>query len=69
MRSLQIDFFRGLALIIIFIDHVYNNRLGGYTLRGFGITDAAEIFFSAQVLFHVWFTQEFLIVQDSLQYR
>ena len=45
MRSSQIDFFRGLALIIIFIDHVYNNRLGGYTLRGFGITDAAEIFF------------------------
>ncbi|MDZ7842785.1 MAG: OpgC domain-containing protein [Gammaproteobacteria bacterium] len=45
MRSLKIDFFRGLALIIIFIDHVYNNRLGGYTLRGYGITDAAEIFF------------------------
>ena len=45
MRSQQIDFFRGLALIIIFIDHIYNNRLGGYTLRGFGITDAAEIFF------------------------
>lgn len=45
MRSLKIDFFRGLALIIIFIDHVYNNRLGGYTLRGYGVADAGEIFF------------------------
>ncbi len=45
MRNLKIDFFRGLALIIIFIDHVYDNRLGGYTMRGYGIADAAEIFF------------------------
>jgi hypothetical protein len=45
MRSQKIDFFRGLALLIIFIDHVYNNRLGGYTLRGYGIANAAEIFF------------------------
>ena len=45
MRNQKIDFFRGLALIIIFIDHIYNNRLGGYTLRGYGIADAAEIFF------------------------
>jgi len=45
MRSHKIDFFRGLALIIIFIDHVYDNRLGGYTLRGYGIADAGEIFF------------------------
>lgn len=45
MRNLKIDFFRGLALLIIFIDHIYNNRLGGYTLRGYGVADAAEIFF------------------------
>ncbi|MCP4011294.1 MAG: succinyl transferase OpgC [Proteobacteria bacterium] len=45
MRNQKIDFFRGLALIMIFIDHVYNNRLGGYTLRGYGVADAAEIFF------------------------
>ncbi len=45
MRNQKIDFFRGLALIMIFIDHIYNNRLGGYTLRGYGVADAAEIFF------------------------
>ena len=44
-RNLKIDFFRGLALLIIFIDHIYNNRLGGYTLHSYGIADAAEIFF------------------------
>lgn len=43
-RDLRIDFFRGLALLFIFIDHVPGNRLADFTLRNFGFADAAEVF-------------------------
>jgi hypothetical protein len=43
-RDLRIDFFRGLALIFIFWDHVPHNPLGQITLRNLGFSDAAEIF-------------------------
>ncbi|WP_350612414.1 OpgC domain-containing protein [Pseudomonas sp. HY7a-MNA-CIBAN-0227] len=43
-RDPRIDFFRGLALIFIFWDHVPHNPLGQITLRNFGFSDAAEIF-------------------------
>ena len=43
-RDHRIDFFRGLALIFIFWDHVPHNPLGQITLRNFGFSDAAEIF-------------------------
>ena len=44
-RDARIDFFRGFALLTIFIEHVYYNKLGGYTLRSYGIADAGEVFF------------------------
>jgi hypothetical protein len=43
-RDLRIDFFRGLALLFIFIDHVPGNDLARLTLRNFGFSDAAEVF-------------------------
>ncbi len=43
-RDLRIDFFRGLALLFIFVDHVPDNGLGRFTLRNFGFADAAEVF-------------------------
>src|SRR5258708_2251397 len=43
-RDLRLDFCRGLALIIIFIDHVPENPLSNWTLRNFAFCDAAEIF-------------------------
>ena len=43
-RDLRIDFFRGLALIFIFWDHVPDNPLAQLTVRNFGFSDAAEIF-------------------------
>ncbi|WP_426135812.1 OpgC family protein [Pseudomonas sp. PWP3-1b2] len=43
-RDPRIDFFRGLALIFIFWDHVPHNPLGQITLRNVGFSDAAEIF-------------------------
>jgi len=43
-RDLRIDFFRGLALLFIFVDHVPDNVVGKFTLRSFGFADAAEVF-------------------------
>ncbi len=43
-RDLRLDFFRGLALWLIFIDHVPNNILSRVTVRNYGFSDAAEIF-------------------------
>ncbi len=43
-RDYRLDFFRGLALFAIFIDHIPGNPLGYFTLRGFALADAAEVF-------------------------
>lgn len=43
-RDLRLDFFRGLALWFIFIDHMPENRLSWLTLRNYGLCDAAEMF-------------------------
>ncbi|WP_176085043.1 OpgC domain-containing protein [Martelella sp. HB161492] len=43
-RDARIDVLRGLALIMIFIDHVPGNFFSNYTIRMFGFSDAAEGF-------------------------
>jgi hypothetical protein len=43
-RDLRLDFCRGLALIIMFIDHVPDKPLSNWTLRNFFFCDEAEIF-------------------------
>src|SRR5471030_2132888 len=43
-RDLRIDLFRGLALWLIFIDHVSPDLLTWFTIRNYGFSDAAEIF-------------------------
>ena len=43
-RDHRIDFFRGLALIFIFWDHIPHIPLAEFTVRNFGFSDAAEIF-------------------------
>ena len=43
-RDLRIDFFRGLALIFIFIDHVPDNSWAMATLKNFGFADSSEVF-------------------------
>ena len=43
-RDLRLDFFRGLSLFFIFIDHIPNNFLGWFTLHSFAFSDAAEVF-------------------------
>ena len=43
-RELRLDLFRGLALWLIFIDHLPNNVLTWFTIRNYGFSDATEIF-------------------------
>ena len=43
-RDLRLDFFRGLALFCIFIDHIPNNILAEFTLQSVMFADAAEVF-------------------------
>jgi hypothetical protein len=43
-RDLRLDFFRGLALFFIFIDHIPENTLSYFTLPSVGFSDAAEVF-------------------------
>lgn len=39
-----IDFWRGTALVMIFINHVPGNAIAYWTLRNFAVVDAAELF-------------------------
>ncbi len=43
-RELRLDLFRGLALWLIFIDHLPPSLLTWITLRNYGFSDATEIF-------------------------
>jgi hypothetical protein len=43
-RELRLDLFRGLALWLIFIDHLPPNFLTWFTIRNYGFSDATEIF-------------------------
>lgn len=43
-RDLRLDFFRGLALFLIFIDHIPGNVVSYFTLRSVAFSDAAEAF-------------------------
>ncbi len=43
-RDYRLDFFRGIALFFIFIDHIPNNPFGYFTMRGVALADAAEVF-------------------------
>lgn len=43
-RDYRIDFWRGLALLTIFVNHVPGNLLGHLTHRNWGVSDSAELF-------------------------
>lgn len=43
-RDLRLDFFRGISLILIFIDHIPYNLLSYFTLQAVAFFDAAEVF-------------------------
>src|SRR3954451_283324 len=43
-RELRLDLFRGLALWLIFIDHLPPSILTWFTIRNYGFSDATEVF-------------------------
>jgi hypothetical protein len=66
-RDLRVDALRGLALAMIFIDHIPGNLLSQITLRNFGFSDAAELFvllsgFSSMVAYGGSFDRDGLAV-------
>jgi hypothetical protein len=44
LRDLRLDFFRGIALLLIFISHMPDNWLARFKPGAFGFSDAADIF-------------------------
>jgi hypothetical protein len=44
VRDLRLDLFRGLALLLIFLDHIPSNVVSWVTVRNYGFSDATEIF-------------------------
>jgi hypothetical protein len=43
-RDVRLDLFRGLALWLIFLDHIPSNAVSWVTIRNYGFSDATEIF-------------------------
>jgi hypothetical protein len=43
-RDLRLGLFRGIALWLIFLDHIPDNIVNYFTLRNYGFSDATEIF-------------------------
>src|ERR1041384_8662823 len=43
-RDLRLDFFRGLALFCMFIDHMPDNIFARFTIQSVMFADAAEVF-------------------------
>jgi hypothetical protein len=43
-RDHRVDFFRGIALAMIFVNHVPGNLWESFTTRNFGFSDSAELF-------------------------
>lgn len=43
-RDLRLDLFRGIALWLIYLDHIPSNIVNRFTLRNYGFSDATEIF-------------------------
>ena len=43
-RDLRLDFARGLALLVIFVNHIPDNEGQFFTLSRYGWSDAAEVF-------------------------
>jgi hypothetical protein len=43
-RDLRLDLFRGIALWLIFLDHIPSNAVSWITIRNYGFSDATEIY-------------------------
>src|SRR6478609_3615629 len=62
-RDLRLDFFRWLALWLIFLDHVPNNIVAWFTIRYYGFSAATEIF-----IFISGYTAAFVYGRAMIEY-
>lgn len=73
-RDLRLDFFRGLSLFLIFVDHIPENILSYFTLRSVAFSDAAEVFifisgFAAALVYGRALRQSGLLFASAQVYR
>ncbi|MGH7872969.1 MAG: OpgC family protein [Candidatus Binatia bacterium] len=74
-RDLRLDFFRGLALFCIFIDHIPNNILASFTMQSLMFADASEVFIfisgytAGMVYGHAMVRQGFLLTALRVYHR
>ncbi|HLJ19118.1 MAG TPA: OpgC domain-containing protein, partial [Stellaceae bacterium] len=73
-RDLRLDFFRGLSLFLIFIDHIPGNILSYFTLRSVAFSDAAEAFifisgFTAAMVYGGVLRQRGFLLSAAQTYR
>src|SRR6202161_2037749 len=61
-RDLRLDLFRGVALWLIFLDHIPENIVSWITIRNYGFSDATEIF-----IFISGYTAAFVYGRTMLQ--
>lgn len=73
-RDLRLDFFRGLSLFLIFVDHIPGNVLSYFTLRSVAFSDAAEAFifisgFTAAIVYGAVLRQRGFLLSAAQTYR
>ncbi len=73
-RDYRLDFFRGIALVFIFIDHIPDNKFRYATLRSFAFSDAAELFifisgFTAALVYGRAMTRDGFLMAAARIYR
>jgi hypothetical protein len=73
-RDLRLDFFRGLSLFLIFIDHIPGNVVSYFTLRSVAFSDAAEAFifisgFTAALVYGTVLRQRGFLLAAAQTYR
>lgn len=73
-RDQRLDFFRGLSLFFIFVDHIPENLLSYGTLHNFAFCDAAEVFifisgFTAALVYGRRLDQQGAVIATAQIYR
>jgi len=73
-RDFRLDFFRGIALFFIFIDHIPDNKFRYATLRSVAFSDAAELFifisgFTAALVYGRAMTRDGFLLASARIYR